>query len=208
MFFGFNVKNFAQRPDSLKNLPKENVLNTPKTISVANSQDSVVKKDTLKSVKKEKFIPVPKKALLYSIIPGGGQIYNRKYAYIKVPIVYGALAVGIYAVDLNGTRYRYFKKNYFNKVNGIELDASLVPNIERVSQDVLKQRRDYYYKSLQQSYAAIAIGYILTAAEAFTAAHLMNFDINPDISMKIKPSFESLPIVNSNSLGLGLQLKF
>lgn len=164
--------------------------------------------DSIKTVKKEKFVPVPKKALLYSIIPGGGQIYNRKYWYIKVPIVYGALVGGILAVNYNTKYYKYFKNNYYNKVNGKALDASLVPNIEKVSQDVLKQQRDNFYKTVQQCYAGIAVGYILVAAEAFTTAHLMNFDISPDLSLKVKPMFESLPIVNANALGVGVQLKF
>ncbi len=61
IFFLFLINMNAQKIDSLK-------------------VDSlkIGQKDSI-SPKKAKFIPVPKKALLYSIIPGGGQIYNRKY---------------------------------------------------------------------------------------------------------------------------------
>lgn len=195
IFIGL-LPSFSQIPDSIKTVKKD-------SFSVTASKDSLKKE-----VKKEKFVPVPKKALLYSIIPGGGQIYNRKYWYIKVPIVYGALVGGILAVNYNTKYYKYFKNNYYNKVNGLPLDPTLVPNIEKVSQDVLKQQRDNFYKTVQQCYAGIAIGYVLVAAEAFTTAHLMNFDISQDLSLKVKPMFESLPIVNANALGVGVQLRF
>lgn len=190
IFFLFLINMNAQKIDSLK-------------------VDSlkIGQKDSI-SPKKAKFIPVPKKALLYSIIPGGGQIYNRKYWYIKLPIVYGALATGVYFIQYNGSYYRYFKDNYYRKVNGQPLDKSKVPNIDRVTQDVLKNYRDSYFKTYQQTFAGVAIGYILVAAEAFTSAHLMNFDVNPDLSFRVKPSFEILPVGNANAMGLGFQLKF
>jgi Family of unknown function (DUF5683) len=187
-------------------------INAQKIDSLKVDSLKIVQKDSLPT-NKAKFIPVPKKALLYSIIPGGGQIYNRKYWYIKLPLVYGGLATGIYFIQRNGKYYRYFRDNYYRKLNTttakpLPLDNSLVPNIERLTQDVLKNARDSYFKTYQQTFAGVAIGYILVAAEAFTAAHLMNFDVNPDLSFHLKPSFEILPIGNANAMGLGVQLKF
>lgn len=157
-------------------------------------------------VKKTKFIPVPKKALIFSAIPGGGQIYNRKLWYVKLPLVYGAFIGSGLAIQYNSSFYSYFKKNYYNKLNNIELDASKVPNINNLSSDVLRQYRDSFYKSAQQSYVAFALVYILSAAEAFTSAHLMNFDVSEDLSFKLKPSFESLPV--GKLMGVGIQVKF
>ena len=191
LFFTFlSVFSFAQTIDSVK-VDSAKIVKTTK--------DSV-------PVKKAKFIPVPKKALLYSIIPGGGQIYNRKLWYIKLPIVYGALITGGVVTQYNSTYYKYFKNNYYNKVNGLPLDNSKVRYIENISADVLKKQRDYFFKSMQQSYAITSILYILSAAEAFTSAHLMNFDISPDLSFKVKPSFEALPV--GTTAGIGVQLKF
>ena len=45
------------------------------------------------------FKPDPKLAVLMSLVPGLGQIYNRKYW--KLPIVYGGLMGCMYAVTWN-----------------------------------------------------------------------------------------------------------
>ena len=76
----------------------------------------------------------PKKAAIYSaILPGLGQIYNKKYW--KLPIVYGALGGTIYSITWNQTqyqRYRQERKYRFdnNTVQNIELqllsDANLI----------------------------------------------------------------------------------
>lgn len=200
----------AQNIDSIRvkrdSLPVKKESMTAKKDSLPINKTSLgIKKDTI-SLKKAKFIPVPKKALLYSIIPGGGQIYNRKLWYIKLPLVYGAFIGSGLAIRYNSSYYSYFKKNHYNKLNGIELDKSKVPNINFLSTDVLRQYRDSFYKSAQQSYVVFALVYILSAAEAFTTAHLLNFDVSEDLSFKLKPSFENLPI--GNALGIGIQVSF
>ena len=188
-------------------------INAQNIDSVRVKSDSIpVKKESLTAkkdslpLKKAKFLPVPKKALIYSIIPGGGQIYNRKLWYIKLPLVYGAFIGSGIAIQYNSSFYSYFKKNHYNKLNKIELDKSKVPNINFLSTDVLRQYRDSFYKSAQQSYVVFALVYILSAAEAFTTAHLMNFDVSEDLSFKIKPSFDNLPI--GNAFGIGIQVSF
>ena len=50
----------------------------------------------------------PSKAAFYSaVIPGLGQIFNKRYW--KVPLVYGAIGASIYAYDFN-------EKNYMKKI--------------------------------------------------------------------------------------------
>ncbi len=177
-----------------------------KNDSLPTNKTSVDLKKDSSPFKKAKFLPVPKKALLLSIIPGGGQIYNQKLWYIKLPLVYGAFIGSGIAIQYNSSFYSYFKKNHYNKLNKIELDKSKVPNINFLSTDVLRQYRDSFYKSAQQSYVVFALVYILSAAEAFTTAHLMNFDVSEDLSFKIKPSFENLPI--GNVFGIGIHASF
>ncbi len=210
VFIQIGVNINAQSIDSVRvkrdSIPIKKELVTAKKDSLSiNKTSIVVKKDSL-FIKKVKFLPIPKKALLYSIIPGGGQIYNRKLWYVKLPLVYGAFIGSGLAIRYNSGYYSYFKKNYYNKLNGIELDASKVPNISYLTSDVLRQYRDSFYKSAQQSYVVFALVYILSAAEAFTTAHLMNFDVSEDLSFKLKPSFENLPI--GNAFGIGIQVSF
>jgi hypothetical protein len=184
------------------------------TVAIAQRTDSsVIKKDSLATQKKIKKLayqdsfPNPRKALLYAIIPGGGQIYNRKLWYIKLPIVYGALAFGIYQIRDNSIHYNNLNLNYHNSVNKLPLDNTLYPNISNYTQDAIKQNRDLYYKSLQESYIFTTIGYLLTGLEAYTAAHLAHFDVKNDIGFKIKPSIESIPLLGQAS-GIGVQFTF
>jgi Family of unknown function (DUF5683) len=153
----------------------------------------------------EDSFPNPRKAFLWSIIPGGGQIYNKKLAWLKLPIVYGALGTGIYFIKFTTTDYRRFKLAYSEKVNKLPFSDTTIPSTVEATR--LKQLRDYRFKQVQQAYVLTAIGYLLAGVEAFTSAHLAHFDVKDDLSFDVKPSFEPVPMQGS-AVGVGLQLKF
>ena len=174
-----------------------------------DSAQIVKKKDPSVLVAKkalEDSFPNPRKAFLWSIIPGGGQIYNKKLAWLKLPIVYGALGTGVYFISFTTKDYRRFKLAYSESVNNIKPFSD--PSIpETVSRERLKQLRDFRFKQVQQAYVLTVVGYLLAGVEAFTAAHLAHFDVNDDLSLHLKPSFESVPL-QGNAVGLGFQIKF
>ena len=62
----------------------------------------IKKKRSLSNFLKKDY-PSPKKAVLLAIVPGMGQIYNKKYW--KLPLVYGALGGVIYAIRFNTNEY-------------------------------------------------------------------------------------------------------
>ena len=183
-----------------------------------NTDSQSVKPDSTPSVKKvvkdKKYsstdsFPVPKQAAMWSIIPGGGQIYNKKWAFIKVPIVYGALGTTIYLTSFNLKLYRKYKAADYNIRNSEKGNPQSgfddIPN--NTSTTRLREIRDAYFKRTQQMYILTGVTYLLAAAEAFTSAHLAHFDVNDDLSFRIKPSFEPIS-ASGNALGLGVQLKF
>ncbi len=187
---------YAQRPDS----------------TFIKKDSSIAKKDSLPAKKIKRLtvqdsFPNPKRAVLYAIFPGGGQIYNRKLWYIKLPIVYGALAFGINRINDNSSKYHNLELNYINKVNGKDPDTSIFPTIGNASADAIRQNRDVYYKSMQESYIFTVIGYLLTGLEAFTSAHLAHFDVKNDIGFKLKPNFETIPMLGQTG-GIGLTYTF
>jgi hypothetical protein len=153
----------------------------------------------------EDSFPNPRKAFLWSIIPGGGQIYNKKLAWVKLPIVYGVLGTGIYFIRFTTKDYRRFKTAYSEKVNKKPFSDATIPN--SVDAARLKQLRDKRFKEVQQSYVLTTVAYLLAGVEAFTAAHLAHFDVKDDLTLDIKPSFEPVPL-QGNALGLGFQMKF
>jgi Family of unknown function (DUF5683) len=178
-----------------------------------------VKPDSTPSVKKvvkdKKYsstdsFPVPKLAAMWSILPGGGQIYNKKWWFIKVPLVYGALGTTIYLTSFNQKLYRKYKAADYNIRNSDAGNPQSgfddIPNTTSTTR--LREIRDAYYKRTQQMYILTGVTYLLAAAEAFTSAHLAHFDVNDDLSFRVKPSFEPVSASGNNAFGLGIQLKF
>jgi hypothetical protein len=153
----------------------------------------------------EDSFPNPKRALMWSIIPGGGQIYNKKLAWLKLPIVYGALGTGVYFISFTTSEYNRFKLAYSQKVNNETITDPEIPQTVEAAR--LKQIRDVRFKEVQQAYILTVVGYLLAGVEAFTAAHLAHFDVKDDLSLHLKPSFEPVPM-QGNAVGIGIQLKF
>ena len=175
-------------------------------------------------VDKGRFIPDPKKALwLAMVIPGGGQIYNRKYW--KLPIVYGGLMGCMYAITWNNRNY----KDYSEAYKDIMYDAATNPNNpEAWSQtwqvltsldpssvindsnfkDRLKRQKDYYRRYRDLSIIITVGVYALTLVDAYVDAQLFDFDISPDLSMRVEPVVTPKTSVTPRSYGLNCCLKF
>lgn len=142
--------------------------------------------------------PNSTKALLWALIPGGGQIYNRKYW--KLPIVWGALATCAYFIDFNGRQYAEYHAAYRDikssdpskntawlsfapagtKPEDYAQFASLASTLERGND---------YYRRYRDLSIVLAIGvYGLSILDAYVDAELFTFDISPDLSMSVMPS--------------------
>ncbi len=140
-------------------------------------------------------------ALLCAIIPGGGQLYNRKYW--KVPIVLGAATACIYAVTWNGRLYNEYHTAYvdFMNENPLEKDSwkAFIPvgadpknyvgdsNI----QSRLKKGSELYRRNRDLSIIVSAAVYILSFVDAYVDAELFNFEVSPNLSMTVAPSLAS-----------------
>ena len=72
--------------------------------------------DTLKKVKKPLTKP-QKAAILSAVIPGAGQVYNKKYW--KIPIVLGGIGTGVGITIWNDNQYKKFRGYFIDKVNGV-----------------------------------------------------------------------------------------
>lgn len=174
------------------------------------STDSLIVIPSKENVKTKKTLSrhSPKKALILSLaLPGAGQIYNRKYW--KLPIVYGGLGALGYLSVYNGRRYTCYRRSYLAMVDSDPLTVNTCdPNL---SQSEMKLLRDNYQRFYEFSVVGMVGFYLLVAADAFVDAHLMDFDISDDLSLKIKPSFEALPSLTPNlvnfSTGLGLEFQ-
>ena len=170
-----------------------------------------------KELNKKVFIPNPTKATwLALVIPGGGQIYNRKYW--KLPIIYGGFAGCAYALTWNGKMYKDYMQAYKDASKG-NWDASSITDllppgyIDRVSQtqivETLRKRKDTYRRYRDLSIFAFIGVYLISVIDAYVDAELSNLDITPDISMRIEPAVINNPYSSGTSnKSVGLQCSF
>jgi len=173
--------------------------------------DSTGKKTiTLDTTKNKVKVYSPRKAALYSaILPGSGQIYNKKYW--KVPIVYGALgtSAGIFFYNYNNykdTRFAY-QSNYKASQSGAtaadSADYYLVkPKLQRLSMESLKFYRNEFRRDMDYSMLFFIILWGLNVVDAAVDAHLKAFDVSPDLSLRIKPGHSKMAGTNGISLVL------
>lgn len=154
--------------------------------------------DSLKSVgaASKLWVPNPTKATWMAlVIPGGGQIYNRKYW--KLPIFYGGFVGCTYALTWNNRMYKDYANAYKDAVNNNWSASSiteLLPAsyISRTSKtqvtETLRKRKDMYRRYRDLSIFAFIGVYALSVVDAYVDAELSNFDISPDLSMRVEPT--------------------
>jgi len=141
----------------------------------------------------------PKKAALYSaLVPGLGQVYNKKYW--KLPIVYtaSALAAGLiyynYSVYNNihkSIRYRYDEDptTSLETFSVRTLTGKLNVDLTQFDNSELIDLQDLYRNDLDLSVILAAGVYGLNILDAVVDAHLFNFNVNNDLSIKITPNY-------------------
>ena len=167
------------------------------------------------------WMPSPKKALwLALVIPGGGQIYNRKYW--KLPIVYGGIIGCLYAMNWNNNMYKDYSQAYLDLTDkdpgtqsynmflhlGTQIDDK---NKDRYK-DIFKKRKDKFRRWRDLSFFVLLGVYALSVIDAYVDAELSNFDISKDLSLKVEPTIlnnrSSSNPLDSSSLGLQCSLNF
>lgn len=212
----------VERPDSLFLSPDTIVV--PEFQS-GNGMVTQVKIDTIFAAAemKSEFKPDPKKAAIYAAIcPGLGQIYNRKYW--KLPLVYGGFLGCAYAITWNGEQYNGYKQAYNDlqtnpetgKPNGVSWINYLgYRNPETMTKSdwnqfssQLKKSRDYYRRYRDMSYIITVGVYALCIIDAYVDAQMFDFDISPDLSMRVEPVLFERSEFNKNSVGLQCSFSF
>ena len=143
----------------------------------------------LDTVEVTKRLPSPgRAAMLSATLPGLGQAYNG--AFWKIPIIYAGFGAVAYAVNFNNGEYQEMRRAYLAKVDGNPNTPDDYPFYTDAS---LKRAMEYYRRNLELSYILGAALYLLNILDANVQAHLMDFDVSEDISMKIEPRMDPSP---------------
>ena len=189
---------------------------------IEEPESIVVKTDSIppaQDLNKKIFIPNPTKATWLAVVfPGGGQIYNRKYW--KLPIIYGGFAGCAYALSWNGKMYKDYSQAYLDIMdsnpNTKSYEDLLPPNArynEEQLKNTIKKRKDMFRRYRDLSIFAFIGVYLISIIDAYVDAELSNFDITPDLSMKVEPTvinnnqFQSTSL-KDKSVGLQCVLRF
>jgi len=151
----------------------------------------------------------PRKAAIRSaVLPGLGQIYNKKYW--KVPIIYGALGISEAVLAYNLTNYRALRVAYRAKYNATlnPPDSSewskIRPDLLPIDMNALRSYRDEFRRNIDYSILAIILLWGLNVVDATVDAHLKAFDVNPDLSLNFKLG----PSQMAGTMGVSLILAF
>jgi hypothetical protein len=127
-----------------------------------------------------------KAAIMSALIPGAGQIYNK--AYWKVPLLYGGIAALVYFIDFNQKNYKIFKTAYIYN-NDLDSSTRVDQDLSNYSNDDLLVRKDYYRRNRDLCYIIAGVVYVLNIVDAYVDAHLKDFDVGDDLSLRTHPYF-------------------
>lgn len=134
-----------------------------------------------------------------AIIPGWGQAYNKKYW--KIPIIYGALGVTTATFIYNIKYYKLLKKAYTIRVtNDTARYGEIDPRFVNLSTESIKSYRNEFRQNVDYSVLFFLLFWGLNVVDATVDAHLKGFDVNEDLSVKIKPKYDPIGKVPSLSL--------
>ncbi len=158
--------------------------------------------DLSNSFKKEIDPLRPAKAAFYSaVLPGLGQVYNKRYW--KLPLIYGGIGASIYYYDLNNKNFKRYRNAYKRRLAGFtddEFQGLIFDN------DRLIDGMNFYKQFRDQSMLFIIGTYFLNILDANIDAHLKQYNINQNLSLK--PYMDQNPVVADHHFGVSLNFNF
>lgn len=190
------------------------------TAKLSQVTDSLTAKAGKVKLPKPRFIPNPNRALWLSLVlPGAGQIYNRKYW--KLPFIYGGFLGCAYALMWNQQMYKDYSQAYLDIMDDNPATNSFLEMLppryditgrEEQFKRVFKRKKDFYRRYRDLSAFCFIGVYLLSVVDAYVDAQLSVFDISPDLSMSVEPAVMGNPSMlgpnRSTAYGVGCSLHF
>ncbi len=125
----------------------------------------------------------PKLASIFSmVIPGMGQVYNKKYW--KVPVIYAGFGTLIYFANNNNNYYQKYKTAYQYRIDD---DSTTVDNYPYASNENLLNQKDYWRRNRDLTYIGVIVLYVLNIVDASVDANFYDYDISDDLSLRVEP---------------------
>jgi len=169
-------------------------------------KDSSASKISKSDTSKQKVYNPKVAARRSAIIPGWGQVYNKKYW--KLPIIYGGLGVTGYIFVNNIKIYKEYKFAYSARIKAEPptLDSTDYHQLDEIykvlSPGSIRSARDEFRRYVDYSALVFLLLWGLNVVDAAVDAHLKNFDISPDLSLQVRPGYSEMAKTNGVSLVL------
>ncbi|WP_313790215.1 DUF5683 domain-containing protein [Muricauda sp. TY007] len=162
--------------------------------------------------KKENINPLaPSKAAFYSaILPGLGQIYNKRYW--KAPIVWGAIGTGIYVYSYNNTEYRRARNAFKRRLAGFEddefWDLNKDGNGPDLTSEALQEAQENTQRDRDLALVITIALYALNIIDANVDSHLKQYNVSDDLAVDLNPYLDINPFTNQPNYGMAMVIKF
>lgn len=165
--------------------------------------------------------PNPKRAMwLAIVIPGAGQIYNRKYW--KLPIIYGGFVGCAYAMRWNNMMYHDYAQAYLDIMDNdpethsydqfLHLGRTITESTKPRYQELFRKRKDRFRRWRDLSFFVMCGVYAFSVIDAYVDASLSEFDISDDLTMRVTPTIINDQTTSnpwkSSAIGLQCSLNF
>lgn len=186
--------------------------------AVTDSIMSVIEEEVLD--KRAHWKPDPIRAMwLGLVLPGAGQIYNRKYW--KLPIIYGGIIGCLYALTWNGQMLRDYNQAYLDIMDADPNTRSYekmlpmgfdIRGKEEMYKSIFQRKKNTYRRWRDLSIFVMLAVYAISVVDAYIDAELSTFDISPNLSMHIAPTTITSKTLDHKRIdvspALGVQLNF
>ncbi len=172
----------------------------------AQEQEINTEKNEIRKNTEDSIDPVaPSRAAFYTaIVPGLGQIYNKKYW--KLPLVYAGIGVPVYFWIDNQKNYTHYRNEYKNRLQGNF--SQLDPKLAGLDDERLLDGQNFYRRNRDLS-VVVAVGfYILSIVDANVDAHLMQFNVNDNLTIKPAIEYDPRSLNQQYQYAINLQYRF
>lgn len=177
-------------------MPADSILKVATPVAHMNRVDSIMKHHSPKTA-----------AVRSAILPGLGQIYNKKYW--KLPIIYGALGISGAVFAYNLTNYKDLRVAYRAKYNASRGDSSELSKVRLdlvgIDMNALRSYRDEFRRNIDYSALVFILLWGLNVVDATVDAHLKPFDVSSDLALRFKIGTSELAGTNGVSLILSFR---
>ncbi len=145
----------------------------------------------------------PRKAFWMSFfVPGLGQAYNGKFW--KIPVFYTAYGTFIYQQQFNNRRYRKYLTALVAETDDNENTVNVTGETDLEKLEFFRKK---YRRNRDLFLLLIVATHLLNFIDASVDAHLYDFDISEDLTIKLRPSILQTHTYET-AYGISLSIKF